>query len=549
MGWVPPPPCRAVIGDRDAGPASVMIGARWRRTFPSRALAFLRAYSAASLRVRRPARGADRWRSLALCAGSFSLAFGLGWMRAHRFPLSGDESLYAFWARHWMERGDPLFVAHWIDKPPLYAWLQAAAFALFGPAQASARYVNIGACALLSAILCRFAWRMWGWRAAAAAGGLAALHPLLLAYSPTGLTDPVCVLCGTVSFLLAWRRRYLLAGATGALALFTKQAGAFYLPLAAGIILVNQIRAPDRPWRPWGAGAALVALPLQLWDMTRWAWAPSFWTLGFDHYAPLRGLPPAAWGLRWQEWSPLWAVVWGSGLGWASWGLLLGLACRSPLPAAARASRAGVAWMLVWSAGYLGVHLVVSFNAWIRYLLPVVPLAILSAAWALDVLGRGVARRRTQIASGLALVCLLAALGRQAPAAWQGSLPTQLRPRALAGMPETLAYLARHAPPGALLFHNELSWHILFYLFDDARLTRVWFADAEQLAQRIRQTPRAAPKYQVRLAQDQERTDLMAAALAGVGFRYALCLRVDQATLYEIQRQTARACRLARAQP
>lgn len=537
-------PGRVVTG----GGAS--LNASGRRIVPARAMALRRAPSAAlSLRVRRPARSDDRWRPLVLCAGSFSLAFGLGWMRAHRLPLSGDEALYAFWARHWAERGDPLFAAHWIDKPPLYAWLQAAAFALFEPTPASARYVNIGALALLSAILCHFAWRMWGGRAAAAAAGLAALHPLLLAYSPTGLTDPVCVLCGTVSFLLAWRRRYLLAGVAGALSLFTKQTGALYLPLIAGIILVNQRRAPDRPWRPWMAGAVLVALPLQLWDAARWTWAPSFWTLGFDHYAPLRGIPPAAWFRRGQEWSPLWAVVWGSALGWASWGLLLGLAWRSPLPAAARAARAGIAWMLVWSAGYLGLHLVVSFSAWIRYLLPVVPLAILSAAWAADVLWRASARCRTRIAAGLAWIGLLAALGGQAPAAWQGSLPTQLHARALAGMPETLAYLARHAPPGASLFHNELSWHILFYLFDDARLTRVWFADPEQLARRVQRMPRAGPKYQVRLAQDQGRTDLMAAALADVGFHYTLCLRVDQATLYAIQRAPARACRLARAQP
>src|SRR5690349_1851063 len=66
------------------------------------------------------------------------LGFSLRLYLLNRFPFREDEAIYSFWALHaW--HVDPLFLAVWPDKPPVFLWLLAATFRLFGSSQASAR--------------------------------------------------------------------------------------------------------------------------------------------------------------------------------------------------------------------------------------------------------------------------------------------------------------------------------------------------------------------------------------------------------------------------
>src|SRR6059058_3696768 len=70
------------------------------------------------------------------------VGFGLRLYLLNRFPFREDEAIYSFWALHaW--HVDPLFLTVWPDKPPVFLWLLAATFRVFGSSQASARWLNI----------------------------------------------------------------------------------------------------------------------------------------------------------------------------------------------------------------------------------------------------------------------------------------------------------------------------------------------------------------------------------------------------------------------
>ncbi len=481
------------------------------------------------------------WCLIALAVG---LQLGLGLWQVQRFPLWGDEALYAFWARHWLEHRDPLFLAHWIDKPPLFIWWQSLSFAVWGPTQAAARYVNIAAMSLLSGLLGGYACRTWGLRAGATAIGLATLNPLLITYAPTGLTDPLLILWSTLALLLAWECHYRGAGVALALAVFTKQTAVLHVPLVLGAIWIAQPQDWKRAYRQWGTGFLLIALPVQLWDMLRWFQAPSFWILGFEHYAPLRWVPVSEWAVRGQAGSTLLAFLFGSGLGWLGWSGLLALAsvqARRRISRAYREERQ-ILWLLIWSGGYLLVHLVMTFNIWIRYLLPIVPHLILMAAWALKTLWSPESKAWLAGAGGLALLVLGIGSGLAVPQAKLQYLPTGPRNRDLAGVPEALTHVTTHAPEGTVLFHHELSWHYLFYLFDDESLTRVWYANPEALVAAVQDLPRHVPKIQLRLARDVHETKRIADLLAAASLYPVRCFQIDEVTVYEIQDVATAAC-------
>lgn len=481
------------------------------------------------------------WWLTVLGAGCIGFQLWMGLTQAHRHPLSGDEALYAYWARHWWETRDPLFLAHWIDKPPVYLWIQTGAFALWGPTSAAARYVNILAHILLTLVLGLYAGRTWNWMAGALGLLLATLNPLLLAHAATGLTDSVLLLWSALTVLLAWERRWFASGLTLALAVFTKQAGVFIAPLVLGVMIIRRPGA----WRDWGrwlAGAAVIALPIQIWDMLRWPWAPSFWSLGFDHYAPLFPLPAAAWSGRVEVWSPLWRFLWGSGMGWWGWLMLLAPALWQARHAVRASAGRLMLWLALWLCGYGFVHLAFNFNAWIRYLLPVMPLLILSASWAVGTVWRAPRSPWRTWVSGAGAVMLLLASLVALPQVMRQTVPEGPRHRALAGLPEATAYLASHAPAGSALLHHELSWHYLFYLFDHPSLPREWYADPAALIQRVQALPVDQPKFQLRLRRDAETTREISRRLSAISLHHVPCIQFEQVTVYAIQHRATDTC-------
>ncbi len=486
------------------------------------------------------------WKPWGLAVLGLLLPLSLGLMRADRWPLTGDEALYAFWARHWLEHRDPLFLAHWIDKPPVYLWLQSLALYAFGPEAASARYVNILAVSLLSVGLGGVAWQQWGWRSAGLCFWLIATNPFVLAYGPTGLTDPVLVLAGTAACLLIWRKRYGSAGVALAIAIFSKQAGLLYLPLATGTVWLFRSDPGDQDFRTWAWGLLGVSLPIVIWDGIRMIWAPSFWYAGFDHYAPLRFVPVTDLGPRLTAWMPLYRSLWGSWLGWAAWGLLVLAAGRIKLHAPWCAEDRWIGLVLVWSIGYALLHWLLTFNPWPRYLLPLVPGLILSTVWAVHTWWFAAHARWQQALLLLLLLLLLLSVITGWGDGWHGTLPEMPDNAGLVGLPDALEQLRTAASAQSVILHRELSWHFLFYLFDDPAPARIWFADAEHLAELVVMQPADTAIFQLRLSRDAVQTAAIAAALQTAGYHPVLCRQEAEVGIYEILPAPATACRFVR---
>ncbi len=486
------------------------------------------------------------WKPWGLAVLGLLLTMSLGLMRADRWPLTGDEALYAFWARHWLENRDPLFLAHWIDKPPVYLWLQSLSLYTFGPQAASARYVNILATSLLSLGLGSFAWQQWGRSVACLCFFLTVANPLVLAYGPTGLTDPVCVLAGIMACLLAWQQRCGAAGVALAISIFAKQSGLLYLPLAAGTMWLFRSSHWRRDTGLWMRGLLSVALPILIWDGIRMIWAPSFWYAGFDHYAPLRFVPVTDLGPRLTAWMPLYRSLWGSWLGWAAWGLLVLAAGRIKLHAPWCAEDRWIGLVLVWSIGYALLHWLLTFNPWPRYLLPLVPGLILSTVWAVHTGWPAAHARWQQALLLLLLLLLLLAVITGWGDGWHGTLPEMQDNAGLAGLPDALEQLRTVAPAQSVILHRELSWHFLFYLFDYPAPVRIWFADAAQLAELVAMQPADTAIFQLRLSRDAVQTAAIAAALQTAGYHPVLCRQEAEVGIYEIRPAPATACRFVR---
>ena len=466
----------------------------------------------------------------------------MGLARSNRWPLTGDESLYAFWARHWLENRDPLFLAHWIDKPPIYLWLQSLSLYTFGIEAASARYVNILAVSLLCFGLGYFAWRQWGWRSACLCYCLTVANPMVLAFGPTGLTDPIFVLAGTAACLLACRRQFGASGALLAVSIFCKQAGILFLPLTVCTVWLFQSENWRQDAKTWLKGLLSVSIPILFWDGVRMIWAPSFWSAGFAHYAPLQLTSVAEVGPRLGTWLPLYGTVLGGWLGWAAWGILLAAAGWSKrLTPISREDR-WVGLSLVWAGGFALLHWLLSFNPWIRYLLPLVPVLVLSTGWAVNVLWSSGNSPWRRLLLGLLLLSMSLSLASGWEDGWQGALPEMQDNAGLAGLPEILDLLQATAPSDSLILHRELSWHFLFYLFDSTYPTRVWFADPHHIVEIVKALPPGIAVFHMRLERDASQTTAISLALKEAGFTNLLCAREARVSLFEILPTPASSC-------
>ena len=485
----------------------------------------------------------QRWMAWSLSVTWLLLPLTLGLMRAGRWPLSGDESLYAYWSRHWLEYRDPLFLAHWIDKPPIFLWLQSLSLYTFGAEAASARYVNILATSLLCLGLAFFARRQWGRKAAWLCFFLAVTNPLILAYGPTGLTDPVFVLAGTAACLLAWQKQYRASGVALAVAIFSKQAGILYLPLVLSTAWLLRADLRKTDCRRWVWGLCSVSLPILIWDGVRMIWAPSFWHAGFDHYAPLRFIPMMDLLPRLSAWLPMYSVLLGGALGWAAWGTLLLAAgwvkIRTPL----HREDCWIGMALLWSLGYAVLHWLLTFNPWVRYLLPLVPFLVLSTVWAVQTVLPRAKSKSQKVLLALLLTCLVLSLATGWEKGWHGNLPEMQDNAGLAGLPEALDLLLAAAPEKSVILHRELSWHFLFYLFDFPSVSRVWFAESDDVAKLVAGQPAGKAIFQLRLARDAAQTREIAANLVDAGYNYLLCAQEGEVSVYEILPEPAASCR------
>lgn len=390
-----------------------------------------------------------------------------------------DEALYARWGLLIATGRDPLLTNEPVDKPPLWPYLLAGSFSLFGHSELAARIPALAASLVSVALTYAFARSLWG------ATGTAVLAAALMAFSPysilfavTAFTDPLLVLWVLAALTYAARDRPGVAGLCLGLALATKQTALFFLPLGVGIAL---LRGPKQPLKEtlirYILGLAPTLMALIAWDTLRHA-PMSFWQQSITSYG----------GLHLVTWDELPRRL----TGWAERGAyllgppwltgLLGLALMvSLVPRPSFVVRHPSWWLLAaFVLAFLALHVFFTFNIWDRYLLGLVPILALLVA-------RGVARfvevqlmtmRKIAIA-GLTVVLLIPT--------WQAAhsqYPIGGDHGAYDGIDQIAKHL-RQMPWGTVLYNQALNWELGYYLFDGP-IYLAWVRSPEHLVNDLR---------------------------------------------------------------
>ncbi len=227
-----------------------------------------------------------------LGAGLFSACVVASWDK----PLVGDMVPYLWWARSIVETGVPLTVFNPDDAPypgnlhpPLYPYLVAASFQLFGDGVRSAVLVNLAAFVATLGLTFALARRLAGdLRAGWLSVLLLLVHPLAIQGTLLPDTDTSLVPLGMLAYVWLFLRlpAPLSAGSLGllglafGLCLWTKFATPLILPAVTGLVVALR----ERPVTGLATGAATGALGLAFFVGTHALFARA---AGLDVWAPM----------------------------------------------------------------------------------------------------------------------------------------------------------------------------------------------------------------------------------------------------------------------
>jgi 4-amino-4-deoxy-L-arabinose transferase-like glycosyltransferase len=430
------------------------------------------------------------------------------------YPLHRDEALYGYWARLIASGRDPFLLTPWIDKPPLVLYLLAGSLRTFGISEWALRLPGMVASTLTVAAVYGFARSAYGSRTALLAAAIAAASPFAILFAPTAFADPWLTLWLVLAAWAALARRSFLAGLALGLAVASKQQGVLGVPLVLALLVQGSVSRGAGKQRSRGEplllrslappllratlGFALVLGPVTYWDSLRWANRPSFWDRSLTTYGGLYLAPLAQWPSRAMEWAGQLGYLFGApALSAAALLLASAMGVRGLRRTIRgrpedRASHAVDAILALYGAGYLALHVVVTFQPWDRYLLPLAPLVCILVARGLVSVRDGLNLRSFPQIKTLSILGLAGAL---ACAAWLGAagrLPVGSDHGAYSGLDQVVAVL-RSQPANAVIYHRWLSWHYDFYLFD-APQERRWWDSGWKLAEDAARTGRVEPE-------------------------------------------------------
>jgi len=423
------------------------------------------------------------------------------------FPLHHDEALYGYWARLIVSGRDPLLLTAWVDKPPLV--LYALAGALHWPGVSERALRLPGMIVSLATIACTWGLvrRLYDDRTALVSAALLAASPFAILFAPTAFTDPWLTLWLVAATWAAVAGRPFWAGVAVGLAVASKQQGVVAAPLIALLVAAGEHLHPRRAdpqcprpghlLRRFAAallGFALIFAPVTWWDTLRWAKRPSFWDRSLTTYGGLGWAPPATWPDRAADWAQIMGYWFGVP---ALTALMAGLALFAVLRERHR-QRIGVL-LAAFCTGYLAFHLVVTFQPWDRYLLPLLPFVCVLAGRGIVLLyasvlvpPRGAGRRLAlRVLRQAVVVGLVALLGWAAWLGAAGRLPVGSDHGAYAGL-DDIAGFFRDQPDNAIIYDRWLGWHFDFYLFD-APQERRWWGSGWKLADDAARTWQESP--------------------------------------------------------
>ena len=408
-----------------------------------------------------------------------------------------------------------------LDKPPLSISLSALSMVAIGIVadadgvlhldpvlgEFAGRAPNALLTILLTALLMRLARQHWrDERAAWLAGLLASASPFLLSYGASAFTDLSMLFFLTASLVLCGARKAGGAGLALGLAFWCKQQALLYLPLIA--LLSLRHGRGQRAGLQFALGLLAAGLPLLVWDGLRPG--VSIFSLGAANNlpadllaAPQDLLPRLLEWLRLSSWLIAPPLVSLPLIGLA----LIGLCMSRSGPGAQPKSRMA-AILLFYILAYLVFHVLIAFPQYDRYLLPILPLAILLAAAGLAELCRRVTYG-DRLLMTLALVLIISSLLMAGLGA-----PLTPGPEPVPGILE----LARHLndkPVATVLYDPFLGWELGYYLGPWHDKRRVHYPDPGALAQGALALPETGDRYLVTPADRPHQAWLQALTAAG----------------------------------
>ncbi len=256
--------------------------------------------------------------------GLFALTALLLFANLQRGDLAGyDDAVYAHEGKQMLAWGDWWNV--WLngqldfDKPPLFIWLEAASFWLFGPTDFAAKFpaalLGLGTVALVYLIARQLTADVW---LPALAMFVFATTQYFVKYATHAMTDVPFTFFFTLALWAylqgtqRWRGYWALCGlAIGAAALIRSHLGWLPLAIVGGHLLLTQPRAARRSGWLWLGLLLALGLPLN-WFALQWHWhGQAFVSHHFAYTAEnLRALDPQ------RSWRQV--------LGWAQYPFLLG---------------------------------------------------------------------------------------------------------------------------------------------------------------------------------------------------------------------------------
>jgi 4-amino-4-deoxy-L-arabinose transferase-like glycosyltransferase len=385
-----------------------------------------------------------------------------------------DEALFATLARLIVSGRDPLLsITHLlVDKPPLFYYTLAGSVALSGTSEMALRLPDLFASIIVVPLTFRLGWELWRSEVGTfIASTMLALSPFAIQFSPTVFSDPLMLaflMGGCVSSVSG---RWKSAGLWYGLALATKQSALFFAPVIVMLGVMHIVRGGSYVAGrriAMGLGVLFGVLGLMvIWDVLRLP-KESFWTSGLAFNDPGRliranELIPRAiqWGtmIGYFQGSPPWGI--------ALWGAILSL----PLVEAKRAPHSWEALntlvLFNMVLAYGAFQWLVAFPVLDRYLLPIVPFALLLAGQAIDH-GWLMIQSRLRLLSRfyLPLLTLLGGLSLvTALNASEGTYPLGGDHGAYDQIDSAAGYLMQK-PVGSVIYADHLSWSLGYYLFD-----------------------------------------------------------------------------------
>ena len=461
-----------------------------------------------------------------------------------------DEALFSTFARHAALNGDWLLHGS-LDKPPLALYANALSMTAFAArventiltfdartGELAARLPSTFAHILLIAAVYVLAQRLYADRRLANwAALLVACSPVAVAFSATAFTDGLMLLCMTLALVSLSRSRgdraWLWSGVWLALAFGSKQQGLFYLPLvialgwALGGLTLKRLLLLAAP--------ILVGVTLLfVWDAAR-AQETSLWTLAQINNTPEDPLTAEMLLPRLGAWLEFGRLLLGTPTI-----LLLAAAVLAIISRTLRAprDRATVidALLAIYALAYLAAHVLLNFNVYDRYILPLLPvlalLGVRGGMWLWRWLSRLLPPQELSlISAALVLVFLVGGWNAAEGRVNVGGDGGNGRRGIYTGIDELAEYL-NGKPLGAILYDRWLGWELGYYLGEWTDKRKVYYPTSELLVAGALAQPDPAPRYFV--APVDQPIAAWLSALEGAGFTVTRDYTSARFVVYEL---------------